>query len=95
MTIFSMSIASICPIEFSVGKQDKSGSLYPPKVFFLKCNPVKNMRGEEGTVGHKQFVVLILSAFSAEGCSTILVFSSFPNYLCEKDDYERVQETVS
>ena len=38
-----MSIASICPIEFSVGKQDKSGSLYPPKVFFLKCNPVKKV----------------------------------------------------
>ena len=56
----------------------KRGSLCPSKVFFLKCNPVKNLRGEEGTVGHKQFVVLILSAFSAEGCSTILVFSSFP-----------------
>ena len=73
-----MSIASICPIEFSVGKQDGKRPLYPPKVFFLKCNPVKNLRGEEGTVGHKLFVVLILSASSTKECSTILVFSSFP-----------------
>ena len=56
----------------------KRGSLCPSKVFFLKCNPVKNLRGEEGTVGHKLFVVLILSASSAKKCSTILVFSSFP-----------------
>ena len=73
----------------------KRGSLCPSKVFFLKCNPVKNLRGEEGTVGHKQFVVLILSASSTKECSTILDFFTLPTYLYEKDDYERVQETVS
>ena len=56
----------------------KSSPLFPPKVFFFKVNPVKNLRGEEGTVGHKLFVVLILSASSTKECSTILVFSSFP-----------------
>ena len=83
------------PIDSSDGEQDEKQPPIPVKGCFLISEiPLKRVKddkhGRTQTVCRVDFVCIINERIFYYSC-----FFFFPYYLLEKDDYERVQETVS